>query len=143
MFSSFFFRRNQLVSQFELSNRFSDIRFLRLPAIKYENNFNILVSFTHSTITRSPINILCWVFRNVLVGDTLSGCWATVGVVTGRGSTKMSSTGKSFCVLQIGCLDEKTISVFLFGDAYQKYSKEETGAVVALFNCGVRKDKVV
>lgn len=55
----------------------------------------------------------------------------------------MSSTGKSFCVLQIGCLDEKTISVFLFGDAYQKYSKEEAGAVLALFSCGVRKDKVV
>ncbi|XP_058190299.1 uncharacterized protein LOC131307683 isoform X2 [Rhododendron vialii] len=80
--------------------------------------------------------------RNVLVGDTLSGCWATVGVVTGRGNTKMSSTGKSFCVLQIGCLDEKTISVFLFGDAYQKHSKEEAGAVLALFSCGVRKDKV-
>lgn len=105
--------RNRLVSQLELSNRFSDIRFLRLPAIK-----------------------------NVLVGDTLSGCWATVGVVTGRGNTKMSSTGKSFCVLQIGSLDEKTISVFLFGDAYQKYSKEEAGAVLALFSCGVRKDKV-
>ncbi|KAI8533179.1 hypothetical protein RHMOL_Rhmol11G0276900 [Rhododendron molle] len=106
--------RNRLLSQLELSNRFSDIRFLRLPAIK-----------------------------NVLVGDTLSGCWATVGVVTGRGNTKMSSTGKSFCVLQVGCLDEKTISVFLFGDAYQKYSKEEAGAVLALFSCGVRKDKVV
>ncbi|KAE9447371.1 hypothetical protein C3L33_20718, partial [Rhododendron williamsianum] len=105
--------RNRLVSQLELTNRFSDIRFLRLPAIK-----------------------------NVLVGDTLSGCWATVGVVTGRGNTKMSSTAKSFCVLQIGCLDEKTISVFLFGDAYQKHSKEEAGAVLALFSCGVRKDKV-
>lgn len=55
MFSYFFFRRNRLVSQLELSNRFSDIRFLRLPAIKYENNFNILVNFTHSAITWSLI----------------------------------------------------------------------------------------
>ncbi|XP_059651159.1 uncharacterized protein LOC132298832 [Cornus florida] len=103
--------RNQVVSSTELSNRFSDIRFVRVPAIK-----------------------------NLLVGDTLSGCWATVGVLTEKGNPKNSSTGKKFCIWKIGCLDEKTISVFLFGDAYQKNCKEEAGTVFALFNCGVRKD---
>ncbi|PSS29521.1 hypothetical protein CEY00_Acc07137 [Actinidia chinensis var. chinensis] len=105
--------RNQLVSQVELSNHFSEIRFVRLPAIK-----------------------------NVLVGDTLSGCWATVGVLTEKGNPRTSSTGKTFCIWKIGCLDEKTVSVFLFGDAYQKYSKEKAGTVLALFNCAVRKDNL-
>ncbi|KAL6957923.1 hypothetical protein U1Q18_044472 [Sarracenia purpurea var. burkii] len=105
--------RNQLVSQVELINRFSDIRFVRLPAIK-----------------------------NVLMGDTLSGCWATVGVLTEKGNPKLSSTGKNYCIWKIGCLDENTLSVFLFGDAYQKYSKEEAGTILALFNCGIRKDNL-
>ncbi|KAA8535988.1 hypothetical protein F0562_028466 [Nyssa sinensis] len=103
--------RNQLVSPTELSSRFSDIRFVRLPAIK-----------------------------NLLVGDTLSGCWATVGVLTEKGIPKMSSTGKNFCIWKIGSLDEKTISLFLFGDAYKKNCNEAAGTVFALFNCGVRKD---
>ncbi|KAL5561197.1 hypothetical protein UlMin_030944 [Ulmus minor] len=103
--------RNQLVSPQELSDRFSDIRFVRLSAIK-----------------------------NLLVGDTLSGCWATVGVLTENGSPKTSSTGKSYCIWKIACLDETTISLFLFGDAYKKYCKEKAGTVFALFNCSVRKD---
>ena len=34
------FSRNQLVSSVELSNQLSDIRFVRLPAIKYANALN-------------------------------------------------------------------------------------------------------
>ncbi|KAL7237024.1 hypothetical protein ACSBR1_020163 [Camellia fascicularis] len=105
--------RNQLISPVELSNHFSDIRFVRLPAIK-----------------------------NVLNGDTLSGCWATVGVLVEKGNPKVSTTGKNYCIWKLGCLDEKTISVFLFGDAYQKYSKEVAGTVFALLNCAVRKDNL-
>ncbi|KAK2972735.1 hypothetical protein RJ640_029192, partial [Escallonia rubra] len=105
--------RNQLLSPAELSNRFADIRFVRLPSIK-----------------------------NLLVGDTLSGCWATVGVLAEKGAPKTSSTGKPFCIWKIGCLDENTIAVFLFGNAYQMNLKEEVGTIFALFNCGVRKDNV-
>nr|GMD90643.1 protein MCM10 homolog [Ipomoea batatas] len=103
--------RNQLVSPVELSNRFSDIRFVRLPAIK-----------------------------NLLSGDTLSGCWATVGVLTETGQPRTSSTGKPYAIWKMGCLKENNVSVFLFGDAYQRNSKEKAGAVFALFNCGVRND---
>ncbi|KAG7978220.1 hypothetical protein I3843_05G073700 [Carya illinoinensis] len=80
--------------------------------------------------------------RNLLVGDTLSGCWATVGVVTEKGTPKTSSTGKNYCIWKVGCLDENTVSLFLFGDAYQKNWKEQAGTVFALFNCSVRKDGV-
>ncbi|OIT33663.1 PREDICTED: protein MCM10 homolog [Nicotiana attenuata] len=103
--------RNQLVSAVELSNHFADIRFIRLSAI-----------------------------RNSLAGDTLSGCWATVGVLTEKGQQRTSSTGKNYAIWKMGSLDEKTISLFLFGDAYQKNCNEKAGAVFALFNCSVRKD---
>ncbi|PHT97636.1 Rac-like GTP-binding protein ARAC3 [Capsicum chinense] len=103
--------RNQVVSPVELSNYLADIRFVRLSAI-----------------------------RNLLLGDTLSGCWATVGVLTEKGQPRTSSTGKSYAIWKIGSLDEKTISLFVFGDAYQKNCNEKAGTVFALFNCSVRKD---
>ncbi|KAJ0964204.1 hypothetical protein J5N97_029326 [Dioscorea zingiberensis] len=103
--------RNSLISSVELSNRLSDIRFVRLPAI-----------------------------RNLLSGDTLSGSWATIGILTEKGTPKLSSAGKNYCVWKIGCLDELNVSVFLFGDAYSRYSKESLGSVFALFNSAVRKD---
>lgn len=78
-----------------------------------------------------------------MIGDTLSGCWATVGVLTEKGNPRTSSTGKSYCIWKIGCLDEATVSLFLFGDAYVKYCKEQAGTVFALFNCTVRKDSMV
>ena len=79
----------------------------------------------------------------MLKGDTISGCWATVGVLTEKGTAKTSSTGKSFCIWKMGCLDENTTSLFLFGDAYKSYSQEHAGTVFALFNCSVRKDATV
>ncbi|KAK4562263.1 hypothetical protein RGQ29_004936 [Quercus rubra] len=103
--------RNQLFSAAELRERFSDIRFVRLPTIK-----------------------------NLLVGDTLSGCWATVGVLSEKGTPKTSSTGKTYSIWKVGSLDENTVSLFLFGDAYQRNCKEQAGTVFALFNCAVRKD---
>ncbi|KAF5786286.1 putative minichromosome maintenance protein [Helianthus annuus] len=103
--------KNQLVSKMELSDRFEDIRFVRLTAIK-----------------------------NLLSGDTLSGCWATAGVLCSTGEKRTSSTGKPYTIWEISCLNEKTVSVFLFGNAYQKNCKEEAGTVFALFNCGVRKN---
>uniref|UniRef100_A0A6N2L4A8 Uncharacterized protein n=1 Tax=Salix viminalis TaxID=40686 RepID=A0A6N2L4A8_SALVM len=105
--------RNQVVTAAELSERFSDIRFVRLPTIK-----------------------------NLLMGDTLMGCWATVGVLTEKGSPKTSSVGKSYCIWKFGSLDASSISLFLFGDAYHQNCKEQAGTVFALFNCTVRKDNV-
>ncbi|KNA15555.1 hypothetical protein SOVF_097080 [Spinacia oleracea] len=103
--------RNQVISSQELSNQFSDIRFVRLSTIK-----------------------------NVIRGDTLSGSWATVGVLTEKGSPKTSSTGKSYCIWKIGCLDGQLVTVFLFGDAYKQHSKETASTVFAFFNASVRKD---
>lgn len=76
------------------------------------------------------------------MGDTLTGCWATVGVLTEKGAPKMSSSGKSYSVWKMGSLDDANVSVFLFGNAYAMNSKEPVGAVFALFNASVRKDSV-
>ncbi|XP_065867574.1 uncharacterized protein [Euphorbia lathyris] len=105
--------RNQLVTPAELSQRLSDIRFVRLPAIK-----------------------------NQLVGDTITGLWATVGVLTEKGHARTSSAGKSYGIWKFGSLDENTISVFLFNDAYQQNCEERAGTIFALFNCNVRKDNM-
>ncbi|KAF6170755.1 hypothetical protein GIB67_015707 [Kingdonia uniflora] len=100
-----------LVSTEELSDHFSDIRFVRLSAI-----------------------------RNLLKSDKITGCWATVGVLAEKGNPRITSNGKNYCIWKIGCLDENVFSVFLFGDAYNKHWKEQAGTVFGLFNCSVRKD---
>ncbi|CAA7403520.1 unnamed protein product [Spirodela intermedia] len=105
--------RDLLLSEVELSNHFSDVRFINLAAI-----------------------------RNSMVGDTISGHWATVGVLTEKGSPKLSSSGKNFCVWKIGCLDESVVPVFLFGDAFRNNSGEPVGTVFAFFNSSVRKDGI-
>lgn len=78
--------------------------------------------------------------RNSLSGDSLSGCWATVGVLLDKGSPRVSSAGKSYAIWKMGCLDESDVSVFLFGDSYTQYCNEGVGAVFALFNSAVRRD---
>ncbi|XP_050881530.1 uncharacterized protein LOC127085026 isoform X6 [Lathyrus oleraceus] len=103
--------RNQCLTPAELRESVQDIRFVRLPVIK-----------------------------NLVNGDNFSGNWVTVGVLTGKGIQKTSSNGKSFCIWKIGCLDENTVPIFLFGNAYQRNCQEQAGMVFAFFNCGVRKD---
>ncbi|GAU33635.1 hypothetical protein TSUD_310430, partial [Trifolium subterraneum] len=103
--------RNQCLTPAEFRECVQDIRFVRLPVIK-----------------------------NLVNGDTFSGSWVTVGVLTEKGAQKTSSNGKSYCIWKIGCLDENTVSLFLFGDAYQRNCHEPAGTVFALFNSSVRKD---
>lgn len=77
------------------------------------------------------------------MGDKLSGCWATMGVLTEKGQPKTSSIGQPYGIWKIGSLNENTVSLFLFGDAYKKNETEKAGTVFGLFNCSVRKDKMV
>ncbi|KAI4380385.1 hypothetical protein MLD38_006582 [Melastoma candidum] len=105
--------KNQAFTAAELQDKFSDIRFLRLPVIK-----------------------------NLLVGDSFTGCWATIALLTDRGLPKTSSSGKTYCVWRIGSLCGDDVSLFLFGDAYTRNSNEKAGTVFALFNCNVRKDNM-
>ncbi|KAK9129433.1 hypothetical protein Sjap_009920 [Stephania japonica] len=103
--------RNLVLSSVDINNCFTDSRFIRLNAI-----------------------------RNSLSGDNISGCWVTVGVFVEKWAERLSSTGKKYCIWKIGCLDEGTFSLFVFGDAYSRNTSAETGTVYAFFNAGIRKD---
>ncbi|GMJ08129.1 minichromosome maintenance 10 [Hibiscus trionum] len=88
--------RKQLVTPADLSERLSDIRFVRLSTIK-----NLLAE---------------------------------------KGTPKTSSIGQSYSIWKIACLDESTLPLFLFGDAYEQNCEEQVGTVFALFSCSVRKN---
>ncbi|KAJ7567956.1 hypothetical protein O6H91_01G013600 [Diphasiastrum complanatum] len=103
--------KNRVVSTASLSSKFSDLRFIRLQAIK-----------------------------NAMIGDNVSGAWATVGVVAEKGNPRLSTNGKNFVVWKLTVLDGTLISVFLFGDAYSCHWKESAGSVIAVFNARVRRD---
>jgi minichromosome maintenance protein 10 len=102
---------NRLVSADSMSTRFSDIRFIRFQAI-----------------------------RIAMMGDNITGCWATVGVLTEKGNPKLSSTGKNFALWKLGSLDEITISLFLFGDEYNRHWKELPGSILSIINARIRRE---
>lgn len=98
----------------------------------------MLVSCTTYLLTLGLIN------RNLLMGDKLSGCWATMGVLTEKGHPRTSSIGQPYCIWKICSLnDNSTVSLFLFGDAYKKNETEKAASVFGLFNSSLRKDKMV
>lgn len=57
-----------------------------------------------------------------------------IRALTEKGSPKTSSREKNYCMWQSGNLNEDTISLLLFGDAYQRNSDQKAGAILALFN---------
>ncbi|KAL5200860.1 hypothetical protein ABZP36_035214 [Zizania latifolia] len=103
--------RNLTASPLEITNRFADIRFVRISAIK-----------------------------NLAGSDSFSGCWATAGVVLDKGAPRVSAQGNEYSIWKMGALDDSEVSVFLFGDAHSHYSGAAVGAVFALFNGNVRMD---
>ncbi|XP_062199469.1 uncharacterized protein LOC133901936 [Phragmites australis] len=99
------------LSPAEIGNRFADIRFVRISAIK-----------------------------NLARSDRFSGCWATAGVVLDKGVPRVSAQGNAYSIWKMGALDKAEASVFLFGDAHAHYSGAAVGSVFALFNGNVRMD---
>ncbi|RCV12709.1 hypothetical protein SETIT_2G290600v2 [Setaria italica] len=99
------------LSPLEISNRFADIRFVRITAIK-----------------------------NSVGSDRFSGCWATAGVLLDKGVPRVSAKGTSYSIWKMGALDETEVSLFLFGDAHVHYSGAAVGSVFALLNGNVRMD---
>lgn len=82
-----------------------------------------------------------FLYRNV--GDSLSGCWATIGVLLEKGAPRVSSSGKTFSICKIGSLDGSEVSVFLFDGSHINFSGDAIGAVFAFFNSSVRRDNMV
>ncbi|KAG2636490.1 hypothetical protein PVAP13_2NG453800 [Panicum virgatum] len=103
--------RHLTLSPLEISNRFADIRFVRITAIK-----------------------------NSVGSERFSGCWATAGVLLDKGVPRVSAKGTSYSIWKMGALDETEVSLFLFGDAHVHYSGAAVGSVFAIFNGNVRMD---
>ncbi|MCO5549151.1 hypothetical protein L7F22_002617 [Adiantum nelumboides] len=103
--------RNRLVSQSSLNTQLLDIRFVPLQAI----------------------NIAA-------MGENIKGSWATIGVLAGKGTPKVSSTGQNFSMWKIASLDSTTVSIFLFGEAFSHHYKEPAGCIFAVFSAKVRRD---
>ncbi|GLJ04681.1 hypothetical protein SUGI_0001200 [Cryptomeria japonica] len=103
--------RNRMVSTMSMTIRFSDVRFIRLQAIS-----------------------------TAMMGDNITGSWATVGVLTEKGNPRLSSNGKNFAIWKLSSLDSATISLFLFGDAYTRHWKESPGSILSIFNAKVRRE---
>ena len=78
-----------------------------------------------------------------MIGETILGAWATVGVLTEKGMPKVSSTGKNFVIWKLSTLDTSTVPLFLFGDAYIRHWKESAGSIMAVLNAKVRRDDKV
>ncbi|KAG2644914.1 protein MCM10 homolog isoform X1 [Panicum virgatum] len=105
--------KHLMLSPLEISNRFADIRFVRITAIK-----------------------------NSVGSERFSGCWATAGVLLDKGVPRVSAKGTSYGIWKMGALDETEVSLFLFGDAHVHYSGAAVGSVFAIFNGNVRMDNV-
>ncbi|MCO5594789.1 hypothetical protein L7F22_048823 [Adiantum nelumboides] len=74
------------------------------------------------------------------MGENIKGSWATIGVLAGKGTPKVSSTGQNFSIWKIASLDSTTVPIFLFGEAFSHHYKEPAGCIFAVFNAKVRRD---
>jgi hypothetical protein len=66
-------------------------------------------------------------------------CMATMGIVFSNSGTRISKNGRAFSILSLGDLHTgPTVSVFLFGNAYSKFStKIQVGSVIAVFGSSI------
>lgn len=66
-------------------------------------------------------------------------CMATMGIVFSNSGTRISKNGRAFSILTLGDLHTgPTVSVFLFGNAYSKFStKIQVGSVIAVFGSSI------
>jgi minichromosome maintenance protein 10 len=63
--------------------------------------------------------------------------WVTFGVIVHKSATKSAANGGSYMIWKISDLDNHSISVFLFREAYNAHWKESEGAMVAVLNAKV------
>jgi hypothetical protein len=64
--------------------------------------------------------------------------WATMGILGRKGKTKATSSGKPFDDVTLTDLVGTSISLFVFGKAFQEHWKESEGTLLAVFDAKVR-----
>jgi hypothetical protein len=71
----------------------------------------------------------------------LGTCWACLTAVGEVSPDRTSSSGQRYLIWKLTDLEQATISVFVFGEAYKSYCRDvKAGSMVALFNAKVRAE---
>ena len=78
-----------------------------------------------------------------MIGNSLKGDWATLGVIVKKSAIRASKSGAPFLYWKISLLEKVQVTLFLFGSAYQAHWKESEGSVVAVFNAEALESKPV
>lgn len=65
--------------------------------------------------------------------------WVTIGIVAERSSPRDSKNGRKFMTVKLTDLNDLTVHLFLFEEAYQKHKTVTIGSIVALLNAEALK----
>jgi len=81
--------------------------------------------------------------KSHIISDNVHNDWVIAGILINRSSTKTSQKGTSYCIWKISDLsdDLKTVSIFLFSNAYKQLWKTITGNVIGILNPNVLESK--
>ena len=67
--------------------------------------------------------------------------WVTIGIVQGHSPIRTSSNGRKFRILTIGNIKNITVTLFLFGQAFEEHSDTRLGTMVILVNSSIMAAK--
>eukprot|EP00943_MAST-04B_sp_MAST-4B-sp1_P007874 g7874.t1 len=67
--------------------------------------------------------------------------WVTIGIVQSHSPVRTSSNGRKFRILTIGNIKNITLTLFLFGQAFEEHSDIRLGTVVILVNSNIMAAK--
>lgn len=81
--------------------------------------------------------------KSHIISDNIHNDWVIAGVLINKSATKTSQKGTSYCIWKISDLsdDLKTVSIFLFSNAYKQLWKTITGSVIGILNPNVLESK--
>ncbi|KYN08779.1 Protein MCM10 like protein [Cyphomyrmex costatus] len=78
-----------------------------------------------------------------IISDNVRNDWVIAGVLINKSTTRTSQKGTSYCIWKISDLsdDVKTVSIFLFSNAYKQLWKTIVGSVIGILNPNVLESK--
>ncbi|XP_011697652.1 PREDICTED: protein MCM10 homolog [Wasmannia auropunctata] len=81
--------------------------------------------------------------KSHIISDNIHNDWVIAGVLINKSATKTSQKGTSYCIWKISDLsdDLRTVSVFLFSNAYKQLWKTIVGSVIGILNPNVLESK--
>eukprot|EP00557_Chaetoceros_sp_GSL56_P011112 CAMPEP_0176480900 /NCGR_PEP_ID=MMETSP0200_2-20121128/2527_1 /TAXON_ID=947934 /ORGANISM="Chaetoceros sp., Strain GSL56" /LENGTH=720 /DNA_ID=CAMNT_0017877057 /DNA_START=214 /DNA_END=2376 /DNA_ORIENTATION=+ len=117
----------RLTSKFDLMDQVAPYQFHTTTILASMNKIQLSDLITHPS--------------NNSEDDSPSGrtCMATMGIVFSNSGTRISKNGRAFSIVTIGDLHTgPTVSIFLFGNAYSKFStKIQVGCVIAVLGSSI------